>query len=251
MKYKLKSFLFLSVSISIFIYMFCDNISSINVISTVEENEIIESDTRDKNKVIYLTFDDGPSYKVTDKVLDILKEKEVPATFFLIGNQIKDNEDVVKRINDEGHSIGLHTWTHKYNCIYCNEDTFINEMVECRTEINRVTGVSPNIIRFPGGSYKHLNKNYLKKLHSNNFKIYDWDLDNEDGLNPNSSPDRLYRNAIKGSKDLQSIILLMHCTDMHKNTAEALPKIIDYYKKQQYEFKILEEDTPEVYFRIS
>ena len=92
----------------------------------ITENEKI---TEHKKKIIYLTFDDGPSYKVTNKVLDILKENEVKATFFLIGNQIKDKEDVVKRIYEEGNSIGLHTYTHNFKKIYCDEDKFIQEMI--------------------------------------------------------------------------------------------------------------------------
>lgn len=251
MGYRVKVFLVIFASTVILNFIFKIDEKSISVNSLIEESEVNENDVSNKNKVIYLTFDDGPSYRVTGKILDVLEEKEVKATFFVIGNQIKDKEDVLKRINDEGHSIGLHTFTHKYKCIYCNEDSFIKEMIDCRNEINRVVGISPNIIRFPGGSYKHLDKNFLDRLHENNFKVYDWNLDNSDGLNPKLSQDVLYKNAIKGSKDLQTINLLMHCTDMNKNTCEALTKIIDYYKKQGYEFRTIEEDTPEMYFRIS
>lgn len=254
MRNKLKCFLFLTVNVLIIIYIFGQNMSSVPVVSKIKTVEVfnINEESNDANKkVIYLTLDDGPSYKITSKVLDILKENEVKATFFLIGNQIEGKEDIVKRINNEGHSIGLHTFTHKYKSIYCNEDKFIQEMIDCRNEINRVVGISPNIIRFPGGSYKHLNKNYLKKLHDNNFRIYDWNLDNTDGLNPKLSSCELYRKTINGSEGLKTIILLMHCTDMHKNTCEALPKIIEYYKSQGYEFQTIQEDTPEMYFKIS
>jgi peptidoglycan-N-acetylglucosamine deacetylase len=252
LEHKLKKFLFLSVSIFLIAFIYAQNMTSISVDSIIENNEEFDANLNSNNKkVIYLTFDDGPSYKVTNKILDILKEKEVKVTFFVIGNQIEDREDTLKRINNEGHSIGLHTFSHKYNCVYCSEDIFIKEMVDCRNEINRVTGTSPNIIRFPGGSYKHLNKKYLKRLHDNDFKIYDWNADSTDGLNPKLAPSKIYRKATKGSEDLQTINLLMHCTDMHKNTCEALPKIIDYYKEQGYEFKTIEEDTPEMYFRVS
>lgn len=254
MEHKLKKFLFLSVSIFFITFMYMQSMTSISVESIIENNEEFDANQNgsyDNKKIIYLTFDDGPSYKVTNKILDILKEKEVKATFFVIGNQINDREDTLKRINNEGHSIGLHTFTHKFNCIYCSEDIFIKEMIDCRDEINRVIGISPNIIRFPGGSYKHLNKKYLKRLHDNNFKVYDWNLDATDGLNPKISPTKLCKKSINGCEDLKTIILLMHCTDMHKNTCEALPKIIDYYKEKGYEFKIIEEDTPEMYFRVS
>lgn len=214
---------------------------------TVNLDKKVPHDTK---KIIYLTFDDGPSYKVTDQVLDILKENEVKATFFLIGNQIKGRENVVKRIYDEGNSIGLHTYTHKFKKIYCNEDKFIQEMLICRIQINNVIGISPNIIRFPGGSSKHLNNRCLKKLHENKLKVYDWNMDNADGLNPKLSPYELFRKSIKGSKKLSNIILLLHCTDMNSNTCKALPQIIEYYKSQGYEFRTITEDTPELYFPI-
>lgn len=134
------------------------------------------------NKIIYLTFDDGPSYNVTNKVLDILKENNVKATFFLIGNQIDGLEDVVKRIHKEGHIIGLHTYSHKIKKVYSIRNSFINEMLQCREKINAVVGVSPSIIRFPGGSYKRLSETFLTKLHSYNFKVYDWNMVTSDGL---------------------------------------------------------------------
>ncbi|MBZ9691351.1 polysaccharide deacetylase family protein [Clostridium sp. M14] len=252
MKNKWKYLLLFMISILLVISIFEQNFRSISTganldITNVNANE---ETSNYKKKVIYLTFDDGPSDKVTEKVLDVLKEKDVKATFFIIGNQIEGKEDIVKRINDEGHSIGLHTYSHKYKCMYCNEDDFIKEMIECRDEINKVIGIAPNIIRFPGGSYKHLSKSYLKRLHDNYFKVYDWNLDNEDGLNPKLPPYKLYKKAINDSENLSTIILLMHCTDMHKNTCKALPNIIDYYKSQGYIFKTIEEDTPEMYFKI-
>ena len=253
LKNKLKYILFFLVNILFILTIFKDNISSTYAFSDMAFNENVTSNekiTEHKKKIIYLTFDDGPSYKVTNNVLDILKENGVNATFFLIGNQIKGKEDVVKRISDEGNGIGLHTYTHKIRKIYSSEDVFIQEMINCRNEINKVIGVSPNIIRFPCGSNKHLNKNYLKKLHDKGFKIYDWDLDNSDGLNSKLSPDTLYRKAIKGSENRQNIILLLHCTDMHKNTCKSLPQIIKYYKSKGYEFQVITEDTPELYFHM-
>jgi len=212
-----------------------------------EENKVV---TSNKKKTIYLTFDDGPSYKVTNNILDILKKNKVKATFFLIGDQIKDKEDVVKRIYNEGNSIGLHSYTHNYKKIYCNEDKFIKEMINCRNEINKVVGISPNIIRFPGGSYKRLNKDFLKRLHDKNFKVYDWNLDSSDGLKPKAPLDELYANAIEGSEEKGTLILLFHCADVHQNTCRVLPKIISYYKSKGYEFKLITEETKEFYAPI-
>lgn len=249
MKNKLKYVLLILVSLFLIIPIFEEDMSRAYALNNEKSTESASSKDNDK-KIIYLTFDDGPSYKVTNKVLDILKENEVKATFFLIGNQIKDKEDVVKRIYDGGHSIGLHTYTHNFRKIYCDEDQFIEEMVSCRSEIEEVIGIAPNIIRFPGGSYKHLSKSYLKKLHDNNFRVYDWNMDNCDGLNPKIQPYNLYTKAIKGSDKMDNIILLMHCTDMNKNTCSALPQIISYYKSHGYEFKLITDDTAELYFPI-
>lgn len=210
-----------------------------------EENKAVASNNK---KIIYLTFDDGPSNKVTNKILDTLKENNVNGTFFLIGNQIKGKEEIVKRIYNEGNSIGIHSYTHNYKKIYSNEELFIKEMFDCRNEVKRVVGISPNIIRFPGGSSKRLSKSFLNKLHEKNLKVYDWNLDNCDGLKPKTSPEELYDRAIEGKK--KKIILLLHCGDVHENTYKALNKIIRYYKSKGYEFRTITEETAELYFPI-
>ena len=231
-------FLIVVINISLIIITF-----SLNVKGITTEEPI--------KKIIYLTFDDGPSDTVTNRILDILKENDVNATFFVIGNQIDGLEDVVKRIHNEGHSIGLHTYTHKFKRIYSNKDVFIKEMIQSRDKVNDVVGISPNIIRFPGGSRGHLTKTYLDKLHSYNFRIYDWNMETVDGLNPKASPYKLYREATKHSEELSNIILLLHCDYMHKNTYKALPEIIKYYKDKDYEFKLITEDTLEFYFPLT
>ena len=205
--------------------------------------------SKDEEKVIYLTFDDGPSV-MTDSVLDILKENHVKATFFLIGNQIKGQEAVVKRIYNEGHSIGLHTYTHTYKKIYPSRKGFINEMLKTQSEINSLTGIKPTIIRFPFGSRKHLTMSFLEQLHSYNFKVYDWNANMSDGIKARTPIDQLYREATKTTITEHPIILLMHCDYMHKNTCVALPKVIKFYKNNGYEFKIIDDGTPENYYPI-
>ncbi|MCB2307451.1 polysaccharide deacetylase [Clostridium estertheticum] len=205
--------------------------------------------SKNDEKVIYLTFDDGPSV-MTDKVLDILKTNGVNATFFLIGNQIKGYEDMVKRIYTQGNSIGLHTYTHTYNKIYSSRKGFISEMLKSQDEINSIIGVKPTIIRFPSGSSKHLTKGFLEELHGYNFKVYDWNAVMSDGVNCNTPPDKLYREATKTTVREHPIMLLMHCDYMHKNTCKALPRVIKFYKDHGYEFKIINDKTPEVYFPI-
>lgn len=252
MKNKFKNILVLIVCLVLMISIFEENISNAFALANIINNKkpVTAEKPASNGRKVYLTFDDGPSSKVTNEILDILEKNEVKATFFLIGNKIEGNEDVVKRIYDGGNSIGLHTYSHNFNAIYCDEDLFIKEMMDCRNEINRVIGISPNIIRFPGGSCSRFSEKGIKILHDNHFKVYDWNLDTTDGFNPNLSPNGLYRKATKGSDKIYAITLLMHCTDLNENTVKALPKIIEYYKAQGFEFATITEDTPELYSRI-
>lgn len=204
----------------------------------------------DEKKTIYLTFDDGPGGKVTEDVLDILKKEGVTATFFLIGNQIKGQENLVKRLKNEGHSIGLHSMSHNKNKLYSSNKVFLEEMLEARKVINEVTGETSNILRFPFGcnnnGYK-LKKDLVDLLHENNLKIYDWNVDSTDGANHTASPSTYIRKA---KSDKNPVILLMHCGFTNKNSVKALPEIISYYKSNGYEFKVISDNTEEIFHYI-
>jgi peptidoglycan/xylan/chitin deacetylase (PgdA/CDA1 family) len=227
------------------------------ILCMITSKIVLAKDTKDskeeykKEKVIYLTFDDGPSYIVSDKILDILKESNVKATFFVVGSKIKGRENILKRMYDEGHSIGLHSFSHKYNQIYSSYDNFIKEMDDTAEEVNRVLGFRPNIIRFPGGSKPFLNSELLDRLHKKNYKIYDWNASLSDGLNYNTPVNKLIMEShnVVG-KSYSRIFLLLHCDQVNKNTAIALPEIIDYYKNLGYKFKAITDETSEYYFRF-
>lgn len=217
----------------------------IKAISTDETNDI-----KSDSKVVYLTFDDGPAGKVTSDVLDILKNNSVHATFFLIGCQIKNQEDLVRRIYDDGNSIGLHSMTHKKNSLYCSNEQFLKEMLTTQELIGTIVPIKSNILRFPFGcnnnTYK-ISQSMVNLLHDNNLKIYDWNTDSGDGANPNSAPSTILKNS-KSTKN--TVFLLMHCSYLSKNTVKALPSIIQYYKDNGYEFKTIDEHTPEEFHFI-
>ena len=198
-------------------------------------------------KTVYLTFDDGPGGKVTTDILDTLKKENVHATFFVIGSQIKGQESILIRMKDEGHSIGLHSYSHDRNKLYCNNNGFLSEMKKGQDSIYEVTGERYTILRFPFGcnnnSYK-LTKELVDILHNNGFKIYDWTLDSGDGANYKSAPETLIK---KSCKNEDNVVLLMHCSFLNKTSAKALPSIIKYYKDNNYEFKVIDETTPEIY----
>lgn len=222
-----------------------NNPLSSSAVKKIKTDEGIE----EKNdKIIYLTFDDGPS-KVTLKILDILNSEKVKATFFIVGKEIEGNEYILKKIYNEGHSIGLHSFSHDLKKIYSNNDVFIEEMLKTQEKIKNITGISPNIIRFPGGSKGHLDDLFLDKLHSYNFKIYDWNISCEDGTNPKASPEVIYKNATRFKKPPKRIILLLHSGKVNKTTPDAVLRIIKYYKNKGYTFKIIDSSTPEYIFK--
>jgi len=204
----------------------------------------------DEKKTVYLTFDDGPAGKVTRDILDILKKESVPATFFVIGNQIKNQEELIKRMYNEGHALGLHSMSHKKDCLYCSNEAFLKEMLATQETINSIVGIKPTILRFPFGcnnSCYKISQSMVDLLHENNFRIYDWNTDSGDGLNPTANPSKFIRNS-KSDKDY--VVLLMHCAYISKNSVKALPDIIKYYKDNGYEFKVIDETTPEEYHFI-
>ncbi len=201
-------------------------------------------------KDVYLTFDDAPGDKVTEEVLDILKEKKVMGTFFVVGERISGREDIIKRISTEGHSIGLHSYSHKMKKIYSSPSAFIDEMEKTSDEVFKVNGVRTKIIRFPGGSKPFMTNDFLDKLHEQNFKIYDWNVPVSDGINAKLSPDKFYSEATNTRCFKSPLIILMHCSGENENTVKALPDIIEYYKELGYDFKALTSDCPEYYFKV-
>jgi len=210
-------------------------------------NDVSETKT---SNFAYLTFDDGPTNVVTDAILDVLKKQNVKATFFVVGKEIEGREIILKRIYAEGHSIGLHTYSHNFKKIYRSPEEFICEMKKTCNKVKEVTGSTPNIIRFPGGSSKRLTSFTLDNIHKNSYKIYDWNVNICDGIDPNLSVSQLIKNShtIKGHKN--EAIILMHCNSNNKNTVKALPGIIEYYLNLGYKFKAITNATPEYYYKL-
>ena len=205
---------------------------------------------KSEEKVVYLTFDDSPGDRVTDEILDILKNNNIKATFFVVGCRINGREKILKRITDEGNGIGLHSFSHKLKKIYSSSKVFIQEMIITSDEIYKVTGLRTNIIRFPGGSKPFMTEKFLEKLHTCKYKIYDWNIPVSDGINAKSSPDKFYKEATNQRFFISPLIILMHCSGENENTVKALPKIIQHYKTLRYQFKIIAADTPEYFFKL-
>lgn len=213
-----------------------------------EEKKRLEEEkkaNKDK-KIAYLTFDDGPSAYVTPRILDILNEHDVKATFFILGKMVDANPEVLKRVHNEGHAIAHHTYSHDYNHVYKNVSNFIGELNKTNDSLKRVLGkdFETKILRFPGGSFEKSKQKFIKETEKLGYKNYDWDALNGDaeghGLSKQTLVNRL-KSTVASRKGQGEVIILMHDTDAKKTTADALPEIIDYLKKEGYEFGTLDQ----------
>ncbi|MEF9952795.1 MAG: polysaccharide deacetylase family protein [Clostridium sp.] len=199
-------------------------------------------------KTVYLTFDDGPDPKITPLILDILKKENVNATFFVVGERLNYYPSTLKRIVSEGHKVGLHSYNHILKDVYKTDEAFINQMSMCDKLLQKRFNIETKIIRFPGGTFKRLSPKLLSKIHAKGYKIYDWHTSVGDGMYPRTDPNKLVENAISTKTKPNHIIVLLHNRPNNKNTVLALPKLIKHYKSLGYNFKILDEKTPEYYF---
>lgn len=196
-----------------------------------------------EEKVIYLTFDDGPSI-VTLDVIKILKEFNAPGTFFVIGEKCKENEKEFKLLVDSGNDICVHSNTHKY-AIYNSVDLYMKDYYCCKETIEKITGKDVgNLIRFPGGSFNRLaNRSSLARIKNHivekGLYYVDWNVSVEDSVGGNPNVGKLMRNIKKDYKKQERVVLLMHDTMNQKTTAKALPEIIKFFKDEGYVFKSL------------
>lgn len=187
-------------------------------------------------KKIYLTFDDGPSPN-TDAILDVLKQYDVLATFFVVKREGRNYEKMYRRIVEEGHSLGMHSCTHVYRDLYSSESAFKDDTKEIRDFLYLVTGVESDIYRFPGGSSNHVSmtdmKILAKALLDEGIAFFDWNISSGDASSVGASKDTIVSNVIKHLEDSDTLIILFHDLDSKDTTVEALPDIIEYIQSME------------------
>lgn len=207
-----------------------------------------ERSTIDEPKTVYLTFDDGPSVNTT-KILDILDEYDIKATFFNVG--VYDNEETrrqMKEIVDRGHVIGIHSYFHEYKDIYTSTEAFLDDYNRIYQMIYEATGIYPAISRFPGGSINGYDgviyKDIVSELVRRGFVYFDWNVDSGDAAESGLVPAwKIERNALAKVDTLRRAVILMHDSATKPTTVEALPAIIEGYRDAGFTFGVL---TPEV-----
>lgn len=198
-------------------------------------------------KTMYLTFDDGPSVQNTNAVLDILKEKGIRATFFVIGESVRKHPEVAKRIVAEGHTIGIHCNNHDYRKLYASADSFIEDFEDARQTVFEVTGVEAKLFRFPGGSVNAYNKNVreeiVEKMTEKGYVYFDWNASLEDAVSK-STPQKLIENATTSTLGRKKVVMLAH--DVVDNTVLCLEDLLEQFP--EYRMKPLSERVSPVQF---
>ena len=196
--------------------------------------DALNSQKEDPNaglKKVYLTFDDGPSIYTKD-ILDVLKRYNVKATFFVTGMNSEQYDDYYQKILDDGHSLGIHTYSHVYNDVYKSLDSFVEDFNKMRNLIYEKTGEEITLYRFPGGSGNNVVSPTVRKeifawLEEEGIQYYDWNVSSGDAEKQVTSPQKIAQNCIEGVKNCNTAIVLLHDAGGKKSTIEALPLIIE------------------------
>jgi len=198
---------------------------------------------KENDKVVYLTFDDGPSPNITPQILDILKKYNVKATFFVVTQNAEKYPDIVKRAAQEGHSIAYHSYSHNYNYIFESLDTFRDEINKSRTVLTSILGENGfvDIFRFPGGAFKNQKNEFKEVLIEENISFVNWNCltGDTESKNPVSADliTRAKNTAAKAGSD--SLVMLMHDAGAKQASADALPAIIEHLQSEGFRFDSL------------
>lgn len=222
-------------------------------IAADDVERIVKGQNIDDKKYIFLTFDDGPSPN-TEKILDILKEKDVKATFFVLGSTLETNDkskEILKRCITEGNAIANHTYSHNPKKLYPHQrvdyNLYLNEFNKTNDLLKGILGsdFDSRVTRMPEGRcsrvyYKDSNlPAFEEMLKNNNIIDIDWNSLNSDADGKNYSVEGLLENSKRDSKGLNQIVFLMHDAAAKSKTVEMLPALIDYFKSNGYEFKTI------------
>ncbi|KQL36257.1 hypothetical protein AN960_16695 [Bacillus sp. FJAT-25509] len=182
-------------------------------------------------KVVYLTFDDGPSM-LTNQILDVLNREKINATFFMIGKNVNNHLDEVKRAVHEGNYIGAHSMTHNYHRLY-KQGFFVSEMEQTLSIINRVTGEKTRLVRAPYGSRPGLSLKLRNDAVNAGLKIWDWNVDTLDWENTANASTVVFEVMKQTNKNKE--VILLH---EKQTTLDALPEIVSFLRAKGYAFKV-------------
>ena len=209
-----------------------EEIPAVNETGMDMENQEMD----DRLRKVYLTFDDGPSEE-TDRILDILEEYQVKATFFVTGKPDDKYGDVYRRIVADGHTLGMHSFSHNYSRIYASEEAFREDVEQLRDYLYQETGVKSDFYRFPGGSSNTVSRTSIQQLitylNEQNIVYFDWNVSAGDATSEYVSSERITSRVISQVGEYKEAVVLMHDSSDKKSTVEALPMIIEGIQKME------------------
>ncbi|MCC2683634.1 MAG: pdaA 1 [Paenibacillaceae bacterium] len=202
-------------------------------------------------KIAYLTFDDGPSAN-TDAILNILKEQRIKATFFVNGRTDDEGIRLYKRIHKEGHTLGNHTFSHKYNKVYASVPAFTRDVRKLDELLQRTVGESPRILRFPGGSNNTVSlrsggsgimNKIAKEMLEEGYAYFDWNVSSTDAARAVQPTSDIVSATIASARHKKRAIILMHDADPKTTTVKALPEVIRGLQAMGFKFDVLRPDS--------
>lgn len=192
---------------------------------------------------VYLTFDDGPS-TMTNRILDVLDQYHVKATFFVVGKTDSSYQAVYKRIVADGHTLGMHSYSHNYSDIYSSTDNFQADMHKLQEFLYETTGVWTTYYRFPGGSSNTASKvrmqDLIDYLGRDHITYFDWNIYGGDDVDAKT----MVQNVTGNIASYSDAMILMHDASDKEETVEALPEIIEYIRNMDHTVIVpVTEDT--------
>ena len=204
-------------------------------VETAGEGLVNDTGAEEVRKV-YLTFDDGPSVN-TEELLDILAEYDVKATFFVTGKDKEKYADTYRRIVEEGHTLGMHSYSHEYSTIYASLESFQKDIELLRDFLYNETGVVSNFYRFPGGSSNQVSKTDIHEmidyLDAMGISYFDWNVSSGDASSVPVGSDQIVNRVMEQLPSRQVAVVLMHDASNKGSTLEALPKLIEEIQKME------------------
>lgn len=202
---------------------------------------------------VYLTFDDGPSGN-TEKILDILDEHGVKATFFVVGREDEASQAAYKRIVEEGHTLGMHSYSHQYSTIYNSLEDFEEDFQHLRTYLEEVTGVESDYYRFPGSSSNQVSNTdmgeFISYLNDQGVTYFDWNVSSGDATTQAYTTDAIVENVLNDVVKYKTSVVLLHDSDAKETTVEALAPLIERLQSIGAEILPIDENTLPIQYAV-
>ncbi|GAS85213.1 polysaccharide deacetylase [Paenibacillus amylolyticus] len=237
------------VRIAILLCAFAVYAGTADASSASGSDELVSAEKNNQDKVVYLSFDDGPGNH-TREVLDILRKEQVPATFFVLGEQAERYPELIRALVEDGHALGNHTFNHQYEQLYSDFKVFWKQIKQTEEVLERITGFRPNLVRAPGGTYGHFDQSYFDLLQLGGYTVMDWNVDSGDSKRKGVPAKEILSNSTKVPAGARSVIVLMHDGGAHAETVKALPGIIKYYRDHGYRFDTMKSTDQPIQFRV-